>query len=43
MAEAHERWIKEMMAEVDPVVISGLLTQVGHVKESAQRHLSEDD
>ncbi|MCD2174916.1 MarR family winged helix-turn-helix transcriptional regulator [Rhizobium sp. C4] len=43
MAEAHERWIKEMMAEVDPTVISGLLTHVGHVKESAQRHLSDED
>jgi DNA-binding MarR family transcriptional regulator len=42
MADAHERWIKEMMAEVDPVVISGLLTHVGHVKASAQSHLSED-
>ena len=43
MAEAHERWVKEMMAEVDPVIISDLLTQVGHVKDSAQRHLSDDD
>lgn len=43
MAEAHERWVKEMMADVDPVVISGLLTHVGSIKESAQRHLSEEE
>lgn len=43
MAEAHERWVKEMMADVDPAIISSLLTQVGHVKDSAQHHLSEDD
>lgn len=42
MAEAHEGWIREMMAEVDPSVIARLLTQVGEVKESAQRHLSDD-
>ena len=43
MAEAHERWVKEMMADVDPAIISSLLTQVGHVKDSVQHHLSEDD
>jgi DNA-binding MarR family transcriptional regulator len=43
MAEAHERWIKEMMADVEPSVLSGLLKQLGSVKESAQRHLSEED
>jgi DNA-binding MarR family transcriptional regulator len=43
MAEAHERWIKEMMADVEPAVLSGLLKQLGSVKESAQRHLSEED
>lgn len=42
MAEAHEGWLKEMMAEVDPIVIAGLLKHVGNVKESAQRHLSEE-
>lgn len=42
MAEAHEAWLKEMMAEVDPIVIAGLLKHVGNVKESAQRHLSEE-
>lgn len=43
MAEAHERWIKEMMAEVEPAVLARLLAEVGQVKESAQRHLSEED
>lgn len=42
MAEAHEHWIKEMMAEVDPAIVSRLLVHVGEVKESAQRHLSDD-
>jgi DNA-binding MarR family transcriptional regulator len=42
MAEAHERWIREMMAEVDPSIISSLLVQLGKVKESAQSHLSDD-
>ena len=43
MAEAHERWIKEMMAEVEPAVLKRLLAELGQVKESAQRHLSEED
>lgn len=43
MAEAHERWIKEMMAEVEPAILTRLLSEVGLVKESAQRHLSEED
>lgn len=43
MADAHERWIKEMMAEVEPAMLKRLLTELGQVKESAQRHLSEED
>ncbi len=43
MAEAHERWIKEMMAEVEPAVLKRLLAELGQVKESVQRHLSEED
>lgn len=43
MADAHERWIKEMMAEVEPAILTRLLAEVGQVKESAQRHLSEED
>lgn len=43
MAEAHEGWLRDMMADVDPVVISGLLTHVGHVKQSTLNHLSGDD
>ena len=42
MAEAHEGWLKEIMAEVDPIVISGLFKHMGNVKDSAQKHLSED-
>ncbi len=43
MAEAHERWLKDMMADVDPIVITGLLTHVGQVKQSTRNHLSGDD
>ncbi|WP_139790381.1 MarR family winged helix-turn-helix transcriptional regulator [Rhizobium rhizosphaerae] len=42
MAEAHENWLKDMMADVDPIVISGLLTHVGQVKQSTSNHLSGD-
>lgn len=43
MAEAHEGWLKDMMADVDPIVITGLLTHVGQVKQSTRNHLSGDD
>ncbi|WP_313617436.1 MarR family transcriptional regulator [Agrobacterium sp.] len=43
MAEAHGRWLEDMMADVDPIVISGLLTHVGQVKRSAHNHLSADE
>lgn len=43
MAEAHERWVKEMMADVEPAVLKRLLAELGQVKESAQRHLSDDE
>ncbi len=32
-----------MMAEVEPAVLKRLLSELGQVKESAQRHLSEED
>ncbi|MDQ0393383.1 DNA-binding MarR family transcriptional regulator [Labrys monachus] len=43
MAVAHENWLREMMADVDPIIVSGLLVHMGKVKESARRHLSEDE
>lgn len=43
MADAHEGWLRDMMADVDPIVISGLLTHVGQVKQSTRNHLSEDE
>ncbi|WP_311273613.1 MULTISPECIES: MarR family transcriptional regulator [unclassified Rhizobium] len=43
MAEAHEAWLKDLMADVDPIVLSGLLTHVGHIKLSARNHLSGDE
>lgn len=43
MANAHESWLKELMADVDPIVLSGLLTHVGHVKDSTIKHMSKTD
>lgn len=43
MAEAHGGWLEDMMADVDPIVLSGLLTHVGQVKRSAHNHLSADE
>lgn len=43
MAKAHEGWLKDMMADIDPIVLSGLLTHVGQVKQSARNHLSGDE
>lgn len=43
MAAAHGRWLEDMMADVDPIVLAGLLTHVGHVKQSARNHLSGDE
>lgn len=40
MAQAHEAWLKELMADVDPIILAGLLTHVGHVKQSASHHIS---
>ncbi|MCX5495631.1 MarR family transcriptional regulator [Kaistia dalseonensis] len=43
MAAAHEQWLRDMMADVDPIVVAGLLTHMGQVKQSVQNHLSGDD
>lgn len=43
MAVAHEGWIKDMMADVDPFIVAGLLTHMGHLKQSARNHLSADE
>lgn len=40
MAEAHEQWLRDMLADVDPIVVSGLLTHMGQVKQSVRNHLS---
>jgi DNA-binding MarR family transcriptional regulator len=41
MAEAHENWLREIMAEVDPQIVASLWTEIGVVKSSASNHLSE--
>lgn len=40
MADAHEGWLRDMMADVDPEIIGWLLTNIGRVKGSASNHLS---
>ncbi len=42
MADAHETWLKDMMSDVDPIIVSGLLAHVDKVIHSAQRHTSDD-
>jgi len=41
MAKAHEGWLRDIMADVEPEMIATLLTQVSAVKTSASNHLSE--
>lgn len=43
MAQAHEAWLKELMVDVDPIVLAGLLTHVGQVKNSTIRHMSRSE
>ncbi|WJR69077.1 MarR family transcriptional regulator [Neorhizobium sp. CSC1952] len=40
MAAAHESWLQEMMADVDPHMITALWSEIGAVKNSASNHLS---
>lgn len=40
MAKAHEGWLRDIMADVDPDMVATLLTQIGVVKTSANNHLS---
>ncbi len=40
MAAAHEGWLRDMMADVDPQVITSLWAEIGAVKSSASNHRS---
>lgn len=40
MADAHESWLRDMMADVDPAIISELWQDIGEVKASVNNHLS---
>lgn len=40
MAAAHEGWLRELMADVDPAVIASLWPAMGAVKASVSNHLS---
>jgi DNA-binding MarR family transcriptional regulator len=40
MATAHEGWLQDMMADVDPLMVTALWSEIGMVKTSANNHLS---
>lgn len=40
MAAAHEGWLRDMLADVDPAIVTELWTDIGTVKESVRNHLS---
>jgi Transcriptional regulators len=40
MAAAHEAWLRDLMADVDRSVVSGLWSDIGKVKSSVRNHLS---
>ncbi|SMF37328.1 DNA-binding transcriptional regulator, MarR family [Xaviernesmea oryzae] len=40
MAAAHEGWLRDIMADVDPAAIASLWSEIGAVKASASNHLS---
>lgn len=40
MAIAHEGWLRDMMADVDPAIITELWDDIGLVKASVSNHLS---
>ncbi|MGV1834333.1 MarR family winged helix-turn-helix transcriptional regulator [Rhizobium rhizogenes] len=40
MAAAHEGWLRELMADVEPTIIAGLWKDIGEVKSSVNNHLS---
>ncbi|HBF30037.1 MAG TPA: MarR family transcriptional regulator [Rhizobium sp.] len=40
MAAAHESWLKELMTGLDPIVLSGLFSHIGHIKRTAIEHLA---
>ncbi|MDB5525081.1 MAG: MarR family transcriptional regulator [Rhizobium sp.] len=43
MAKAHEGWLRDMMADVEPAAIKVLLDDMSLVKASVSNHLSEGE
>lgn len=43
MAAAHEGWLRDMMADVDPAIVDELWRDIGLVKSSVSNHLSGGD
>jgi DNA-binding MarR family transcriptional regulator len=42
MAEAHESWLQELMEGVDPTTVSGLLKQMGQLKQSVRKFAHDE-
>lgn len=40
MAAAHEIWLRDLMGDVDPQLITSLWSQVGEIKASATNHMT---
>jgi DNA-binding MarR family transcriptional regulator len=43
MAAAHEGWLRDLLGDVEPKIISELWTDIGAVKASVSNHLSGTD
>jgi DNA-binding MarR family transcriptional regulator len=43
MAAAHESWLRDMMADLDPADVAALWSRIGAVKASVSNHLSGTD
>lgn len=41
MAKAHEGWLRDMLADVDPRVVAVLMKNLGSVKASVMAHLTD--
>jgi DNA-binding MarR family transcriptional regulator len=43
MAAAHEGWLQDMMADLDPAEITSLWSRIGAVKASVSNHISGEE
>lgn len=42
MAKVHERWLQEMLEDVDERTVSALLTHIDQLQRSVKRHFTEE-